>query len=523
MARGVHGGCSGFEGGRLSVKQTDRLNDSRPQSPYADDGTPVKEVPVVTLLKRHEVQVLLHAGLEQARVSEVADVAVRTVQRIAQESAVEHIDDEAERAHRRIGRPSIAEPFRQFVKDLLGEQPGVMSVEILRRAKLKGYRGCKSAMYELVREIRPREVRLGMRFEGLPGEFSQHDFGQIKILFLDGTEKIIHFFASRLKWSRWVEVTLVGDEGAETLIRTLAEHFVAFGGVPLCAVFDRPKTVALSWGKDGVVKEWNPTFAFAALEIGFTAEVCWPYQPRQKGSVESLVKWVKGSFFKQRRFHDLEDLRQQLSEWRTEVNEQRPCRATAAIPASRMGEERLRLRPLRCPPEQLALRVPIHVGVTAEVSHEGRGYSMPPEAAGLPGTLYLYRDKVRIVAGRFEATHPRCVPGGRVSRLPEHRAAHLAALSGKRGKRYLKRQQLFEVGEAAVEFLTEIVHRRPLGWIAEVELLHRMLQSTGTEPMERAFRAAVQSQSYSVDFIAQCLGCSPIPLDLAITAEEAVS
>jgi hypothetical protein len=27
------------------------------------------------------------------------------------------------------------------------------------------------------------------------------------------------------------------------------------------AVFDRPKTVALAWRRDGVVTEWNPTFA----------------------------------------------------------------------------------------------------------------------------------------------------------------------------------------------------------------------------------------------------------------------
>ena len=88
---------------------------------------------------------------------------------------------------------------------------------------------------------------------------------------------------------------------------------------------------------------------------------------------------------------------------------------------------------------------------------------MPPETAGFPATLYLYRDRVRIVAGRFEAVHPRQIAPRAVSRLPEHRAAHLAAISGKRGKRYLKRQHLFETGEAAVMFLTELVHRRPAG------------------------------------------------------------
>lgn len=487
---------------------------------FTDHGDLLKEVPVVPMLKRHQVQVLIEARHSQSEVSEFSGLSVRTVRRISQEQAVDHVDDGKERERRRIGRPSIAEPFRAFVKELVEKEPDLLSVEILRRAKLQGYSGGKSAMYELTQELRPRDMRIGMRFEGLAGEFSQHDFGEVRIRFLNGREEVIHFFASRLKWSRWAVVTLVGDESAETLIRTLAEHFVAFGGVPLCAVFDRPKTVALRWGKDGVVTEWNPTFAFAAMEVGFTAEVCWPYQARQKGSVENLVGWVKGSFFKQRRFHDREDLQGQLEEWLVEVNETRPSRATGVIPAQRLDEDRGRLRPLRCTPEMLALRVPIQVGPTAEVSYNGRRYSMDPEAAGIPGTLYLYRDRVRIVAGRFEASHERLGPPGSVSRLPEHRAAHLAALSGKRGKRYLKRQQLFELGEEAVSFLTEIVHRRPRDWSAEIDELHQMLQGVGAQRMQRAFRAALQSCSYEVRFVAQCLGWNGSSLSAAVACPE---
>jgi transposase len=85
-------------------------------------------------------------------------------------------------------------------------------------------------------------------------------------------------------------------------------------------VFDRPKTVALKWGRDGVVTEWNPTFAGVALDLGIGVEVCWPYRPQEKGSVENLVGWVKGSFFKQRRFLDRADLEQQLREWLTDAN-----------------------------------------------------------------------------------------------------------------------------------------------------------------------------------------------------------
>jgi len=69
-----------------------------------------------------------------------------------------------------------------------------------------------------------------MRFEGLPGEFSQHDFGETKVTFLNGTQQTVRFFATRLKYSRWAVVTIVSDQKVETLVRTMVEHFVLIGG-----------------------------------------------------------------------------------------------------------------------------------------------------------------------------------------------------------------------------------------------------------------------------------------------------
>ena len=176
------------------------------------------EGPMLTPLKRHEVQVLLNAGHAQAEVARLAKVSERSVRRIATEPAVEHVDDERERAGRHIGRPSKVDRFRPLVEQLLQEtdddRPAPLkSVEILRRARLAGYEGGKTALYELIAELRPRHTRVMMRFEGLPGEFSQHDFGQVRLCYLDGTRAVHRFFASRLKWSRWAEVDLV-DRGA---------------------------------------------------------------------------------------------------------------------------------------------------------------------------------------------------------------------------------------------------------------------------------------------------------------------
>jgi transposase len=393
----------------------------------------------------------------------------------------------------------------------LAKEPDLLSLEVLRRARAAGYGGGKTALYDLIHSIRPRSARLVTRFEGLPGEFSQHDFGEVDVRFLDGSKRRVHFFASRLKYSRWTEVSLVNDEKVESLVRALVDHFAVIGGIPLLAVFDRPKTIALSWGRDGVVTEWNSAFAGVALSLGLGIELCWPKSPQQKGSVENLVGWVKGSFFKQRRFLDGEDLVQQLREWLAEVNTERPSRATRVIPAARMNEERPRLRPLKVSPAELALRIPISVGPTGEVSYDGHHYSMSPDAIGIPGTLHLHRDKVRIVAGRFEATHPRLFGPPSKSTLPEHRAQRVAAAAGKRAKRYMQRQHLLEIGPAALEYLTELTHRRPRVWVRDVDRLHDLLQHHGEQALRSAFERGLLERAFGAEYIAHYLSLGPEP------------
>ena len=141
-----------------------------------------------------------------------------------------------------------------------------------------------------------------------------------------------------------------------------------------------------------------------------------------------------------------------------------------------MAEERARLRPLKVAPEELALRFPVMVGPTAMVMHEGRTYSMPPEAIGIAGTLYLYRERVRIVAGRFEAEHARQFEPGARSMLPEHRAqARRRRLRTTRQALPRARASARTRARRALEYLTELTHRRPRLWVRDVHQLHELL------------------------------------------------
>lgn len=463
---------------------------------------------MLSQLKRHEIQVLLKAGFSPSEVANRSGASEDTVRRIEAEAAVQHTDDVAARKERRVGRPSKAAPFGEKARAWLAEDPGLPTQELLRRAKEHGYSGSKTAFYSLVAGLRPLGGTPIVRFEGLPGEFSQHDFGHVDVKFVDGSKKRIHFFASRLKYSRFAAVTLVDNERVETIVRCLARDFTVFGGLPLMAVFDRPRTIVKKGGKGRAVEEFNATFAQAIIDIGVGVEMCAPRSGNQKGSVERLVGWVKSSFFKHRKFQDDVDLQAQLDAWHEEVNTKTPSRATGEIPEIRRQQELPRLRAIKVFPENLALRVPIFVGPTAEVMFEGVAYSMPPDATHVAGTLFLHEDRLRIVAGRFEAEHKRRSKGEPPAPLPEHRAAKIAVVHGKRAKLYEKRQQVLNLGPHALTLLTEITHRAPRLAGRRVEELYALLERHGDEPMRESIQRAVERGRFTVSAVRRGLPSS---------------
>jgi transposase len=460
---------------------------------------------VIPMIKRHEVQVLLGSGLSHRQVSKRTGVSKRTVTRIAQETPIERLQPEA--GPRRIGRPSTVHRYEQLIETILAERQDLPSVEILHRLRQAGYGGGKSAVYELVRARRgPAPSPLMVRFEGVAGEFAQFDFGEVRVRYTSGESQHIHFAAYRLKYSRWVYVEVVPNQQVEALARALLRAFEGSGGTPLSVVFDNPTTVVIHPKQTPIV--WNPTVAQLAVDYAFAIELCTPRAANQKGAVENLVGWVKGSFFKVRRFADFADLLQQLDEWLTEVNTVRPCRATREIPAVLLAQEQQRLRPLAIQPADYGLRFDIIVGPTGMVTHKGIRYAMPAEAIGIPGTLHLYPDRVRIAAARHEMTHPR-FPDRNLSYPQEVRAQHLAAVSGKRGRLYFQRQRLLELGPIAVNFITELVHVRPRTWKGDVEALYELLGRLGEEEFLHCLQNALLRGLIGAEYVTDLASVRP--------------
>jgi len=105
---------------------------------------------MLDMMKRHEIQVPRRAGHVQSEVAKVAGVSEQSVRRVERESPVVICGDTEREQRRLIGRPTKVEPFRQLVAKVLVEDPDLLSLEILRRARLDGYTGGKSALYAFI-------------------------------------------------------------------------------------------------------------------------------------------------------------------------------------------------------------------------------------------------------------------------------------------------------------------------------------------------------------------------------------
>lgn len=437
------------------------------------------------MLDRHAVQALVRAKVTAREIAKQLGVSVRTIRRIAREDQIEQVNDAAARNARQIGRPSVSETLRSRIAALVAEDAERPPGEIWRLLRVEGTPLGLSTVYRVMHELEATHaVPLQVRFEGVAGEFAQFDFGEVGVRIGDGDgagpRRVVHFAAYRLKYSRWIHVVLVPDERVESLIRSVLDSFAASGGVPLRVVFDNPKTVVLRYEEGRPV--WNPVLAPVAIDYGFTIELCTPRQPQQKGAVENLVGFVKRAFFRARRFTDLEtDLPRQLTEWLVEVNTGRPNRATKEIPALRLAAEQQRMKALAVAPADYGLRVAVTVGPTAMVTYQGIRYAMPAAACGIPATLWLYRDRVKIITAgsKHEAIHPRFPAHGTVSYLPGQRAGQLAAVAGARKRLYFMRERLLELGPVGEGYLTELIHQRPHTWKGDVERLFALLEELG--------------------------------------------
>jgi transposase len=410
-----------------------------------------------------------NAGLDPDRIQRLSGVPPRSQRRIVHEEAMSVMGETQFRENPGPGRPSdLAPALRQQIDAQLAAEPAIKGAELLRRLRSEhAYQAGKDPVYRYLQQHRPPPPPPApvVRFEGVAGEFAQHDFGELTVTYTDGTREKLRFYAGRLKYSRALHVCLLDAESAEGLIRGMESFARALGGLPLINVVDNTKAAVIKRYPDPTTGQerihYNEHFAAFLHEAGVFAEPTYPYSGNQKGCVESLVKFVKGAFFQARRFRNRADLLAQLADWLHYTNEERPCDATGVTPARRLVAEEKHLRALPFGAAGYGLAWTRVVGREARVHCLGYAYSTPDAWIGQPVVVRVHPEQVILHYHQARVVHPRVPENGRYSLLPEHRAALFVK---PRGALMAKRQILMDLDPAAEQFFTALVHRRPQTW-----------------------------------------------------------
>lgn len=475
---------------------------------------------IMTRLKVHHMR---EAGVPHATIAERCGLGLRSVERITKEPAptLDEVRAGALAGRKGPGRPSKASlEVRDKVRELLEEEPALLATEVLRRSRAWGYEGSKSAMSQLVRELRPSPHREPViRFEGVPGEYAQFDHGEAWVTFEGGRREKVIFFAGRLKHSRFMHVELVPNMRAEPTVRALIACLEAFGGSTKEWVFDNARTLRLSkYGVQPIVL--HPYLRDLVASYRVIPTFCAPRSGNQKGAVERLVGYTKNSFLHVRKFRDREDLGAQLRQWLHEINHIRPSDATGVIPERARQEELtwLQQRPLLTSPDQHAVHEHAVVAPTGTVSVRGTAYFASARRLGAPAVILLRAREVEIIVGEAgeRSVHQRVDDAGVVQRLPDQRVAVLASIHGKRKQATFRRQCLMELGQEAWRFLTGLIHRCPGGlWEGPCTELYDLFEHHGDAAMRTAFARCNAADDFTVKAVTAALRNGPSALEVA--------
>jgi hypothetical protein len=199
-----------------------------------------------------------------------------------------------------------------------------------------------------------------------------------------------------------------------TIESFLEGHVRAFewlGGVPRECVYDNLRSVVARRESDRVV--WSPRFLHLRGHYGFHAHPCTPATPREKGSVEAAVRYLKTGFWPARRFRSLAELDERYSGWRDQTCNRRVHATRRFRVDERLAEERGGLRPLPALRFDWSGHRSTRVPIDGYLRQGGCFYRAPERLVHERVELCFDRDEVWIVhRGREVARYPRSYERG---------------------------------------------------------------------------------------------------------------
>lgn len=426
------------------------------------------------------------------------------IETVARRFGVHHSTVRRALADERMGErekpPSALEPFKPFIVDKLTEYPEMTSTRLLQELRPRGFAHSIAILRRYVAQVRkPSPRKAYLRVEVEPGEQAQVDWGSFGHLRIgrNGAQRPLSAFVMVLSWSRAMYVDFSLDQRMETFLAMHRRALESFGGVPKKILYDNLKSVVLH--HIGATVQFNPRFLDFAGHYLFEPVAAPVRYPEAKGKVESMMRYLRQSFFCGRVFMSLDDVRGQAARWLKEVANERTHGTTRERPCERLLVERPRLRALPERAYDSDVVVPLIVSKEARIRFDANSYSVPAELVGKSVLVRADEASVRVIhEAREMARHVRSFERRVHVEDPEHVRALLERKKGALGPR--RKDTIAALSDGCRAYLAEVARRR-IDLENELRKLLRLRDLYGDDDLRIGMEQALAARTLGARYV----------------------
>jgi transposase len=394
-------------------------------------------------------------------------------------------------------RGSLVDDYQSAIDSYLDDKHGNHRATWIYDQLVKaGFSGGYEIVKRAVREVKERQGRLAyVRFETMPGDQAQVDFGEFQVTLADGTVKKYYLFAMILGYSRQIFARLLERCDLPSFLEAHMEGYEFFGGVPHEVLYDRMRNVyirTLCETRDPDRAAVSPGIGMPlftqslmtlAVHYGFQPKVAPAYGPWVKGKIERPMDFLRESWWRGYEFTNLSRANQDLAEWLAQKSERvhGTTRERVDVRFEREKPHLSALPPQRCDVSQRLTR-DVHKDCTFSV--DANLYLLPHTLVGLTVTVRVKDRHLRVFGPDGTLVEEYDMPEGKGNVVGLDRGYYEALLAdkelqkrkfGNRGKRKQKGRARIKPTISPTAPRHEVVVEPIALWVSGLTVEHRSI------------------------------------------------
>ena len=333
-----------------------------------------------------DIRSLARQGYSSRQIAKLTGIHRQTIKKYLQEGVLP--------TYKAIKRTSKIDPYKKLIQSWL-EQQDYQATRIHELLQAQGFHGCVRTVRRYIAELKEkRDAVAYVRFETMPGQQAQVDFGDFVISCSDGSKLTIYCFIMVLGYSRKMYIEFIDRCTLANFLKCHQKAFEYFGGIPCEILYDNMKNVVIK--KMVGLIQWNQSFWAFCLHYGFKPLTTPAYSPWAKGKVERPIGYVRERFWRGYQYTDFKYANKDIGEWLKEVADDRIHGTTHEKVSLRFEKEKPFLGSLPPNVYDISEKLWRNVYKDCQVAFDCNRYVVPHEYVGRDVLLKINGGELRI-------------------------------------------------------------------------------------------------------------------------------